>query len=142
MTSFSYQYVSYMLFYRCDAKWDNLDDNIAGWCSHRLMCSLVVALDKKNYGMTMALLVTSWYVIASYKTPASPYHVFISCLPMAFLVQTFMSCYPWTFSNKSLKAHSRITWLPGLQLISILSTLWLKLNRFLLTLTDGKSSHG
>ncbi|KAF8801773.1 hypothetical protein BYT27DRAFT_7226673 [Phlegmacium glaucopus] len=33
---------------RCDAKWDNLDDNIAGRCSHRLTCSLIEALDKKT----------------------------------------------------------------------------------------------
>ncbi|KAF8815369.1 hypothetical protein BYT27DRAFT_7249257 [Phlegmacium glaucopus] len=33
---------------RCDAKWDNLDDNIAGWHSHKLTCSLIEALDKKS----------------------------------------------------------------------------------------------
>lgn len=96
---------------------------------------------KTHYGMTMALLATSWYVIASYQTPACPHCVFLSHLPMAFLVQTFTSCYHQTFSTKSLKAHSKITWWRGLQLISILSTLRLRPNGFSLTLTDSNSSH-
>jgi len=96
---------------------------------------------KTHYGMTMASLATSWYVIASYRTPACPHRVFLSRLPMAFLAQTFTSCYHRTFSTKSLKAHSKITWWPGSQLISISSTLQLTPNGFSLTLTSGKSSH-
>ena len=61
MSTFSYQYVSYMLFYRCDAKWDNLDDNIAGQRSHKLTCSLVAALDKNSlwddYGIVSDIMV-------------------------------------------------------------------------------------
>jgi hypothetical protein len=49
------------LFYRCDAKWDNLDDNIAGRRSHKLTCSLVEALDKNSlwddYGIISDIMV-------------------------------------------------------------------------------------
>ena len=93
-----------------------------------------------HYGMTMALLATSWYVMADYQNPACLYHVFLSHLPIAFLVPTFMSCYHQTSSTKLLREHSKITWWPGLQLISILSTLLLRPNGFLLTLTGGRSS--
>ena len=61
MSSFPYQYISSMLFYRCDAKWDDLDDNIAGRHSHKLTCSLVVALDKRSlrddYGIVSDIMV-------------------------------------------------------------------------------------
>ena len=94
-----------------------------------------------HYGMTTASLVISWYVMAAYQTPACPYCVFLSRLPMAFLVPTFTSCFPPTFSTKLLKEHSKITWWPGWQIISSSSTHQLRPNRFLLTLTGGKSSH-
>lgn len=96
---------------------------------------------RTHYGMTTASLATSWYVLAINQTSACPHCVFLSRLPMAFLVQTFTSCYHQTFSTKSLKAHSKITWWPGLQLISISSTIQLRPNGFSLTLTAGKSSH-
>lgn len=102
-----------MLFYRCDAKWDNLDDNIAGRRSHKLMCSLIMALDKNSlwddYGIVSDIMVCYGWLTHIKLLPALN-HVFLSHLPMAFLVQTFMSCYHRTFSTKSLKAHSKITW--------------------------------
>ena len=59
--SFLYQFDSYMLFYRCNARWDNLDDNIAGWRLHKLTCSLIAALDKKSlwddYGIVSNIMV-------------------------------------------------------------------------------------
>jgi hypothetical protein len=67
--SFSYEFDSYMLFYRCDAKWDNLDDNIAGWHSHKLTCTLVAALDKKSlwddYGIVSDIMVCQSYLTDS-----------------------------------------------------------------------------
>jgi Plavaka transposase len=64
MSSFLYQChgIFYTLFYtRCDAKWDNLDDNIAGRRSHKLTCSLVAALDKNSlwddYGIVSDIMV-------------------------------------------------------------------------------------
>ena len=107
--SFLYQFDSYMLFYRCDAKWDNLDDNIAGQRSHKLTCSLIAALDKKllwdDYGTVSNIMVCQ----AVEQTAAYPHHVNLSRLPMAFLMWTFTSCYRWTFSTRLLKAHSKIT---------------------------------
>ena len=64
--SFTYQYITYMLFYRCNAKWDNLDDNIAGRRSHELTCSLVAALDKNSlwddYGIVSDIMVCSGWL--------------------------------------------------------------------------------
>jgi hypothetical protein len=61
MSSFSYDYISYILFHRCDAKWDNLDDNIAGRRTHKLTCYLVEALDKtslwEDYGIVSDIMV-------------------------------------------------------------------------------------
>lgn len=95
---------------------------------------------RRRYGMTMALLVVSWYVSDACRTPACPHYVLLSRLPMAFLVLIFMSCYHQTFSTKSLKEPSRITWWPGWQNISSSITFRLRPIRFSLTLTGGKSS--
>lgn len=50
-----------LMLSRCDAKWDNLDDNDAGRRSHKLTCSLVAALDKKalwdDYGIISDIMV-------------------------------------------------------------------------------------
>jgi hypothetical protein len=83
MTSFSYQCLLY--FYRCDAKWDNLDDNIAGRRSHKLTCSLVAALDKKSlwddYGIVSDIMVCySW--------------LSNSCLPSPCVSQPFTHGFP------------------------------------------------
>ena len=76
MSTFSYQFSSYMLFYRCDAKWDNLNDNIAGWCSHKLTCSLVAALDKKS-------LWDDYGIVSDIMVHCS--HLTNSCLPLPYV---------------------------------------------------------
>ena len=85
MSSFPYQYISSTLFYRCDAKWDNLDDNIAGQCSHKLTCSLVVALDKRSlwddYGIVSDIMVCYGCISNS-------------CLPSLCVYQPFAYGFP------------------------------------------------
>jgi Plavaka transposase len=56
-----------MFFYRCDAKWDNLDDNLAGRRSHELTCTLVAALDRSSlwddYGIVSDIMVCRcWFL--------------------------------------------------------------------------------
>jgi Plavaka transposase len=82
---FSYLYISYMLFYRCDAKWDNLDGNIAGRRSHELTCSLVAALDRNSlwddYGIVSDIMVCHGWLSNS-------------CLPSLGFFQPFTHGFP------------------------------------------------
>jgi len=74
-----------MLFYRCDAKWDNLDDGVAGRRSHKLTCSLVVALDKNSlwddYGIVSNIMVCYSQLSKS-------------CLPSLHVSQPFTHGFP------------------------------------------------
>jgi hypothetical protein len=85
MSSFRYQSIFYMLFCRCDAKWDNLDDNIAGRRSHKLTCSLVAALDKNSlwddYGIVSDIMVCYGWLSKS-------------CLPSLCVSQPFTYGFP------------------------------------------------
>ena len=90
MSSFSYQYIFYI--YSVDAMQNGIiwmtisqDGAPTNWLV------LLLRLWKKNhYGMTTALSVISWYIMAAYQTPACPY--------------CFSAVYPWFSSCQ----HSRV----------------------------------
>ena len=83
-----------MLFYRCDAKWDNLDDNIAGRRSHKLTCSLVAALDKNSLWDDYSIISD---IMVCYTS-----QLLNSCLPSPHVSQPFTHGFPRADIHESL----------------------------------------